>query len=93
VTDIQWAETADFRRNLCTICGQSAFAKLRLEIIQGAATYYVCRRQGCIAEAARRAVDNLLRAAGRGMPQESEHPDAVDVEARDVSGSLPPPPM
>jgi hypothetical protein len=47
----------------CTICGQRSFAKLRLEIALGIATYLVCLKPSCIIEASERAKRNLLRAA------------------------------
>jgi hypothetical protein len=66
----------------CTICGHPGFAKLRVEIVQGAATYLVCPRLDCITEATSRARANLIRAAGR-----QGHGDVIDV---DVDNGLPP---
>jgi hypothetical protein len=48
----------------CTICGaRPSFAKVRLEITGGAATYLVCGDAGCIDDALVRASANLNRAA------------------------------
>jgi hypothetical protein len=41
------------------------FAKVRLEIAQGTATYLLCGRPVCIRETIARAEDNLLRASGK----------------------------
>ena len=54
----------------CTICGKPAdFARLRLEITKGSATYLLCDRPVCIKEAIARAEDNLLRASGKQREQ------------------------
>ena len=54
----------------CTICGQPAdFARLKLEIAQGTATYLLCLRPLCIHEAMARASDNLLRASAKVRAQ------------------------
>jgi hypothetical protein len=49
----------------CTICGQPAFATIRVEIDRGAATYIVCPNSQCIQTAGQRAVDNLWNAANK----------------------------
>ncbi|HKY68601.1 MAG TPA: hypothetical protein VJM49_19605 [Acidimicrobiales bacterium] len=63
----------------CTICGSSSFAKLRLEITAGAATYLVCAKPGCINEAVERARDNLGRAAGRARRVDVIETTVVDA--------------
>jgi hypothetical protein len=65
----------------CTICGHQSFAKLRIEITAGAATYLVCTSADCIAEASRRALGNLINAAGKLT---DPHHGAIDVDGREA---------
>lgn len=65
----------------CTICGRPSFAKLRVEIDQGSATYLVCPDLDCMGEAMSRAGVNLANAANArlaGVP----YPDAIDTDVR-----------
>ena len=71
----------------CTICGRTSFAKLRIEITGGAATYLVCTRTLCISAATDRAEENLLRAADKAhvaRRSDRPHPDAIDTTAADL---------
>jgi hypothetical protein len=72
----------------CTICeARPSFAKVRLEITGGAATYLVCTDTACIDQAFDRAYDNLRRAAVKAGGSRA---DVIDVEvAADVAAIEP----
>lgn len=64
----------------CTICGQPSFARLRVEIDLGAATYFVCLESPCITEACQRAADNLWNASKKARAG----PSAITAESKDA---------
>jgi hypothetical protein len=67
----------------CTICAsRPSFAKVRLEITGGAATYLVCSDPDCIGKAFVQAHENMERAAvNLGVA----HANVVDVNVVDVA--------
>lgn len=74
----------------CTICGtRPSFAKVRLEITGGAATYLVCTESACIVAATRRATDNLLTAA-RNLGAPPDRGDVIDANVVDATAELEP---